>query len=99
MSFFSAILNKLGLGDAAASTAQAAPASSSHAVASPEPAASAPAAIPTVDVTAKLDGLAAANAQTLNWKVSIVDLLKLLGLDSRFWCAQGIGHRIGLPRR
>lgn len=99
MSFFSAILNKLGLGDAAASTAQAAPSSSSHAVASPKPAssASAPAAIPTVDVTAKLDGLAAANAQTLNWKVSIVDLLKLLGLDNSFGARKELATELGCP--
>ncbi len=97
MSFFSAILNKLGLGDAAASTAQVAPASSSHAVASPEPAASAPAAIPTVDVTAKLDGLAAANSQKLNWKASIVDLLKLLDLDSSFSARKELATELDCP--
>jgi len=31
-----------------------------------------------------LEKLAAANPQKLNWKVSIVDLMKLLGLDSGF---------------
>ena len=35
-----------------------------------------------VDVAAILDGLAAANKQKLNWKTSIVDLMKLLDLDS-----------------
>jgi hypothetical protein len=35
-----------------------------------------------VDVAAILDGLAAKNPQKLDWKHSIVDLLKLLGLDS-----------------
>ena len=35
-----------------------------------------------VDVAAILDGLAAANKQQLNWKTSIVDLMKLLDLDS-----------------
>ncbi len=35
-----------------------------------------------VDVAAILDGLAAKNSQTLDWKHSIVDMLKLLGLDS-----------------
>jgi len=35
-----------------------------------------------VDVVAKMEALAAASSQKLNWKVSIVDLLKLLGLDS-----------------
>lgn len=35
-----------------------------------------------VDVAAILNGLAAANKQKLNWKTSIVDLMKLLDLDS-----------------
>lgn len=35
-----------------------------------------------VDVAAILDGLAVKNPQKLDWKHSIVDLLKLLGLDS-----------------
>jgi Domain of unknown function (DUF3597) len=35
-----------------------------------------------VDVAAILDGLAAKNPQKLDWKHSIVDLMKLLGLDS-----------------
>lgn len=35
-----------------------------------------------VDVGAVLNGLAAKNSQKLNWKQSIVDLLKLLDMDS-----------------
>jgi len=51
-------------------------------------AAAAPAAVPapaqmsTVDVEAVLNGMAAKNPQKLNWKTSIVDLMKLLDLDS-----------------
>ena len=41
----------------------------------------------TVDVTAKLETLAASNPEDLDWKASIVDLMKLLGLDSSY------GHR------
>jgi 3-oxoacyl-ACP reductase-like protein len=37
---------------------------------------------PAVDVEAVLSGLAAKNTQKLNWQSSIVDLMKLLGLDS-----------------
>ena len=37
---------------------------------------------PVVDVEAILQGLAAKNTQKLNWQSSIVDLMKLLGLDS-----------------
>ncbi|WP_392559840.1 DUF3597 domain-containing protein [Orbus mooreae] len=35
-----------------------------------------------IDVAAILNELAQKNSQQLNWKTSIVDLLKLLGLDS-----------------
>src|SRR5438552_18031101 len=35
-----------------------------------------------VDVTAILDGLAAKNREKLDWRHSIVDLMKLVGMDS-----------------
>jgi hypothetical protein len=44
--------------------------------------AGAPAAMPAVDVAAVMDGLARENPQKLDWRHSIVDLMKLLGLDS-----------------
>lgn len=52
------------------------------------PAATAPAAagaapaMPMVDVEAVLNDMAKSHAEKLNWKTSIVDLMKLLGLDS-----------------
>jgi hypothetical protein len=42
----------------------------------------APAAMPEVDVEQILTGMQAQAGQQLNWRTSIVDLLKLLGLDS-----------------
>lgn len=39
-------------------------------------------AMTEVDVEAVLNGLAAKNPQKLNWRTSIVDLMKLVGLDS-----------------
>ena len=58
--------------------------------ASGAPTAAAPAAAPaatgstpqTVDAKAVLEGLAAKNPQKLDWQHSIVDMMKLLGLDS-----------------
>jgi hypothetical protein len=45
----------------------------------------APAAPPqTVDIAAILNGLAAKNPEKLDWKRSIVDLMKLVGMDSGF---------------
>ena len=75
MGFFSTILNKLGIGGATATLAPA-PVSPT--------AAPAPAPIPMVDVVAQLEKRAAANPQKLNWRTSIVDLLKLLDIDSSF---------------
>ena len=42
----------------------------------------APAAMPAVDVQQVLSDMAAKNPEKLNWQTSIVDLMKLLGLDS-----------------
>lgn len=62
------------------------------------PAASvAPAAIPMVDVVSKLEHLAAANPQKLDWKVSIVDLLKLLDIDSSYEARKGLAIELGCP--
>lgn len=50
--------------------------------AAPSSGGAAPAATQEVDVAAILDGLAAKNAEKLDWKHSIVDLMKLVGMDS-----------------
>ncbi|CAN5470778.1 DUF3597 domain-containing protein [soil metagenome] len=54
------------------------------ATAAPAPTAAAPAAAPIaqVDVEKILNDKAKASAEKLNWRTSIVDLMKLLGLDS-----------------
>jgi 3-oxoacyl-ACP reductase-like protein len=66
--------------------ASAAPAAApSTAGAQPAAAPAAPGApAKTVDVAAILDGLAAKNPEKLDWKKSIVDLMKLVGMDSSF---------------
>lgn len=82
MSFFSKILDKLGFDAGAGKVAEMLNAPvpmPAQAAAAP---AAAPQAIPVVDVVAILEKKAAASGQKLNWKVSIVDLLKLLDLDS-----------------
>jgi hypothetical protein len=50
-----------------------------------------------VDVVSKLEHLAAENPQKLNWKVSIVDLLKLLDLDSSFEARKELAIELGCP--
>jgi hypothetical protein len=39
-------------------------------------------AAPVVDIAAVMNGLAAKNPEKLDWKRSIVDLMKLVGMDS-----------------
>jgi hypothetical protein len=103
MSIFGTILQKLGLSHAAASAApapQAAPAAPTPAAPTPAaaPAApAAPAAITVVDVMANLEGMAAANPQKLNWKTSIVDLMKLLDLDSSLASRKELATELGCP--
>jgi hypothetical protein len=89
MGLFDKILEKLGLGR----SAQAGPVP----VPKPEHVPSGPAPIGVVDVVAKLEKLAASNPQKLNWKVSIVDLMKLLGLDSSFAARKELATELGCP--
>jgi 3-oxoacyl-ACP reductase-like protein len=72
-----------------ASAAPAAAPSTASAQPAAPPAAAPPPAAPAVpakavDVAAILDGLAAKNPEKLDWKKSIVDLMKLVGMDSSF---------------
>lgn len=53
--------------------------------------------MPMLDVTSKLDGMAAQTGQPLNWKTSIVDLLKLLSLDSSLEARKGLALELGCP--
>ena len=48
-----------------------------------------------VDVPAILAGLAAKNPQKLNWQQSIVDLMKLLGLDSSLQNRTALAKELG----
>ena len=102
MSLFGSILEKLGLKSAkAARSGSAAAATPPPAVtqpASPAPAAPPrPTAVSVVDVVAKLEGLAAKNPQKLNWKVSIVDLLKLLDINSSYEARKELATELGCP--
>lgn len=110
MSLFGNILDKLGLkrsaekpADKPAASERAAPdlptekarAGARAKAASAEE--SGPAAISEVDVVSQLEERAAANPQELNWKVSIVDLLKLLDLDSSQEARKELATELGCP--
>jgi hypothetical protein len=59
-----------------------APAQQSASPATSATAANTSAATPAVDVEQVLDGMAAKNPEKLSWHTSIVDLMKLVGIDS-----------------
>jgi hypothetical protein len=82
MSILSSIVNAI-FGKAQAAPGAPAPAATTGATASAS-AGAAPAAapMPTVDVEAILTKLASENKEKLDWRKSIVDLMKLLKLDS-----------------
>ena len=48
-----------------------------------------------VDVEAVLNGMAAKNSQKLNWRTSIVDLMKLLDLDSSLQERKDLATELG----
>ena len=98
MSFFGTILEKLGF-EARAETGATAPAAAtaSQPPAGGAPAAPPPTAISVVDVVAKLEALAAAHPQKLNWKRSIADLLKLLDIDNSYEARKALATELGCP--
>src|SRR5512134_845768 len=94
MGFFSKILEKLGIGGtAAAATAAAPPTAAPASSTAPAP----PRPVALVDVVAQLEQRAAANPQKLNWRTSIVDLLKLLEIDSSFAARKELATELGCP--
>jgi hypothetical protein len=76
MGLFNNLMSKIfgTASSAAPSQPSSAPASAGSGGASPT--------AQTVDVAVVLDGLAAKNPEKLDWKHSIVDLMKLVGMDS-----------------
>lgn len=90
MSFFGSILEKLGF------NAQAEPTP----VATGGPEAGGSTAGPAgavVDIVSLLERRAATHGEKLNWKTSIVDLLKLLGLDSSLEARKALATELACP--
>ena len=101
MGLFSNILEKLGIGKdhtpppPPVTTAGTGPIGGSMPPAPPAPVSPTP--IPVVDVVAELARRAAANPQKLNWETSIVDLLKLLDMDSSLAARKELANEMGCP--
>jgi hypothetical protein len=65
------------------------------ATAATPPMATPPVATAVVDVEAILEELAAKNPQKLNWRVSIVDLMKLVGMESSLAERRELAQELG----
>ncbi len=98
MSIFRSIMDKIFHHNAPTSAPTPKPAA-----ASPAPTSTAPTATPTptsaaepVDVEAVLTSLASTKGGGGNWRISIVDLLKLLDLDSSLEARKALGAELGV---
>ena len=99
MSIFGSIMgaifgSKAAPGSSATTSAQTTVAQSSSAAAKTSPAGTSSTA-QTVDVEAVLNERASKNKQKLNWRTSIVDLMKLLDLDSSLSSRKGLAKELG----
>lgn len=97
MGFFSKILDKLGIGSASAAPTSAPAPTGAPASPGTVPTAPPPSPVGLVDVVAQLEQRAAANPQKLNWRTSIVDLLKLLEIDSSFAARKELATELDCP--
>lgn len=93
MSIFSKIKDAIfGAKATAATVPSPAPSPTSS---TPQPKPAPPPHVEPVDVEAVLQGLSAKNPQKLNWRASIVDLMKLLDLDSSLQNRKELAKELG----
>ena len=106
MGLFDKMLDKLGFGGSRAAAPPPPPVARTSAPPAASPTATtvapppAPAAPPTkyvVDVPAKLDLLVSMGKEKLDWRHSIVDLLKALSLDSSLTARKAMAAELGCP--
>lgn len=99
MGMFSNILAKLGFGGDKVAAAEQAPAAAAAGPAAAPATQAAPVllAIDIVDVVANLEAMASKHPEKLNWKTSIVDLMKLLGLDSSLTARKALAVELECP--
>ncbi len=96
MSIFGKIMGAI-FGSHPASAAPAGGTASGSAPAGSAPTASAPSSAPaqTVDVAAIVDKLVAAQNEKLEWRTSIVDLMKALDIDSSLAARKDLAKELG----
>ena len=76
-----------------ATTGQVSPPSAQAHPTTPAPAPTAPQPVSEVDVEQRLDSMS--GADKLNWRTSIVDLLKLVGIDPSYENRKELAHEMG----
>jgi hypothetical protein len=91
MGIFSSIKDAI-FGKKAVAATPAAPAPSAIPL---EPAAPAPVAISEVDVIAHLEEIDANDGRNLNWRTSIVDLMKMVGMDASLQERKDLAMELG----
>ncbi len=102
MSIFGSIMDKIRGSAARAQAAASPPTGVSEvnpggaAITTAAATAAAPAAaMSSFDVSARLEEMAKASSQKLDWKSSIVDLMKLVGIDSSMTNRKALAHELG----
>ena len=98
MSVFGSLMGKILGNSARASEAKANAARPAAPAAPARPTAASPAATaapPAVDVELVLETMAAGNQQKLDWRNSIVDLMKLVGIDSSLANRKALAQELG----
>ena len=100
MGIFGSIMKKLGFGDdePQAEQVEAAPEAVENLTetSTPEVTTGGDAAAVVVDVVAHLDDLASKSSEDLDWKASIVDMMKLLGIDSSYAHRKELAAEVGI---
>jgi hypothetical protein len=96
MSIFGKIMSSI-FGTSGTGTTPYVGASATGASASPAtaPGGAAPSAAAVIDVAANLDALAKASKEKFDWRKSIVDLMKLLNLDSSLTARKELAKELG----
>lgn len=100
MGFFSKILDKLGFdtdNSQVEETVRTPVPPVSTATVSAAPAATQVTPMREVDVVAQLEHKAASHPEKLNWRTSMVDLLKLLDIDSSLTARKALATELGCP--
>lgn len=97
MSIFSRIKDAIFGANAKAAPAPTSPKQAPTGTAAPRSTTPTPSAAPqpSVDVEAVLEKMAAAQTQKLNWRTSIVDLMKLVDLDSSLENRKELARELG----